>query len=158
MTNSNTIGPDANIYVINVSISGVHVRLTNNGASRQTWICWSDLEAATSPANAPDLRALYFRALEAARVMRVVACPKHVADSTRTEGFSHAVAEVAGADGGFASSNNPSAHGGICLVDTCSCGATRRSNVNGKHAEIGVWVYETKKMLDEQGYPMALSA
>jgi len=32
------------------------------------------------------------------------------------------------------------AHGGVCEVATCSCGATRRTNRNGSHAEFGKWL------------------
>lgn len=35
---------------------------------------------------------------------------------------------------------NRAAHGGICRVDRCECGAERRVNVNGVHREIGTWV------------------
>jgi hypothetical protein len=34
---------------------------------------------------------------------------------------------------------NPAAHGNICRVDSCSCGATRRTNINGSHKERGAW-------------------
>lgn len=34
---------------------------------------------------------------------------------------------------------NPAAHGGVCFVDRCRCGATRRTNVNGWHRERGPW-------------------
>ncbi len=32
------------------------------------------------------------------------------------------------------------AHGGICIHETCICGATRRQNRNGRHLERGVWI------------------
>jgi len=34
----------------------------------------------------------------------------------------------------------PAAHGNVTLVETCRCGAERRTNVNGRHAEQGSWV------------------
>lgn len=34
---------------------------------------------------------------------------------------------------------NPLARGGKCKIETCICGARRRINVNGFHAEIGPW-------------------
>jgi hypothetical protein len=34
---------------------------------------------------------------------------------------------------------NQRAHGNICVVATCSCGATRRTNVNQWHIERGRW-------------------
>jgi hypothetical protein len=34
---------------------------------------------------------------------------------------------------------NPRAHGGIVEIDVCSCGAERRTNVNGLHRERGSW-------------------
>ena len=35
---------------------------------------------------------------------------------------------------------NPAAHGGIAVITVCSCGATRTSNYNGNHYELGEWV------------------
>lgn len=32
------------------------------------------------------------------------------------------------------------AHGGVCIVDACRCGAERRTNANGKHRERGEWI------------------
>jgi len=34
---------------------------------------------------------------------------------------------------------NPAAYGNVCVTDVCSCGAVRRSNVNGSHVERGPW-------------------
>ena len=34
------------------------------------------------------------------------------------------------------------AHGGICLVDRCKCGATRETNSNGGHVERGPWLVD----------------
>ena len=34
---------------------------------------------------------------------------------------------------------NRQAHGGICRIETCSCGVSRHVNVNGRHREIGAW-------------------
>lgn len=34
---------------------------------------------------------------------------------------------------------NRAAHGGVCLVDQCACGARRMRNVNGRHLERGDW-------------------
>jgi len=34
---------------------------------------------------------------------------------------------------------NPAAHGGVTLVHYCACGATRRTNQNGRHIERGPW-------------------
>lgn len=38
------------------------------------------------------------------------------------------------------SAQNPMAHGNICVIDVCSCGASRRTNVNGPHVERGPWI------------------
>jgi hypothetical protein len=35
---------------------------------------------------------------------------------------------------------NPRAHGNVCHEDTCSCGATRATNVNGCDIERGPWL------------------
>jgi hypothetical protein len=34
---------------------------------------------------------------------------------------------------------NPAAHGNVVHLDRCSCGATRSTNVNCNHVEIGQW-------------------
>ena len=34
---------------------------------------------------------------------------------------------------------NPAAHGNICVIDICACGATRAANVNGQYVEQGTW-------------------
>lgn len=34
---------------------------------------------------------------------------------------------------------NPAAHGNVREVDGCACGATRATNINGRHAEVGRW-------------------
>lgn len=35
---------------------------------------------------------------------------------------------------------NPRAHGGACLTESCSCGATRRVNVSAGYRELGAWM------------------
>lgn len=37
---------------------------------------------------------------------------------------------------------NRAAHGNVCVVDTCRCGAERKTNVNGRHIERGPWKEE----------------
>lgn len=34
---------------------------------------------------------------------------------------------------------NRMAHGGVCYIETCQCGATRKKNVNQCHIERGEW-------------------
>jgi len=41
--------------------------------------------------------------------------------------------------GPVASDENRAAHGGICRIEYCCCGATRRTNINGSHVEQGDW-------------------
>lgn len=56
---------------------------------------------------------------------------RHRVKSTRTVGFS----------GPVANPENRDAHGGVCHVDTCACGATRRTNSTGRgRDERGPWV------------------
>ena len=33
----------------------------------------------------------------------------------------------------------PAAHGGVCYVEHCACGAWRAANVNGVHVERAPW-------------------
>jgi hypothetical protein len=35
---------------------------------------------------------------------------------------------------------NRAAHGGVCHVQRCACGARREVNTNGRHTEYGAWV------------------
>lgn len=35
---------------------------------------------------------------------------------------------------------NRAAHGNICEVSECACGATRRRNINGCHTESSGWI------------------
>lgn len=46
---------------------------------------------------------------------------------------------TAGFAGPVAHRQNHAAHGGITLRQTCTCGATRRVNVNQRHREAGTW-------------------
>ena len=44
-----------------------------------------------------------------------------------------------GFSGPVAQPQNRNAHGNICRIDTCACGAQRRTNINGFHSERGPW-------------------
>jgi hypothetical protein len=56
---------------------------------------------------------------------------EHVAQGCRTEPFWGPV--------GPPEDQNPVAHGGCSLVETCRCGATRRINANAGSLEVGAW-------------------
>jgi len=58
---------------------------------------------------------------------------RHTVSSSRDVCYS---APVAGAR------ENRAAHGCICVVEKCSCGAIREANVNGRHVEQGRWVLQ----------------
>ena len=47
---------------------------------------------------------------------------------------------VRGFFGPVASPEVRAAHGNVCCIDVCTCGAVRRTNTNGNHAERGPWV------------------
>ena len=34
---------------------------------------------------------------------------------------------------------NPEAHGAVCEIHTCECGAVQERNCNGSHEEHGLW-------------------
>lgn len=53
----------------------------------------------------------------------------HRVRTTRTEPFVGPVRQPA----------RPAAHGNICSVATCACGATRRTNINQQYREVGAW-------------------
>lgn len=55
---------------------------------------------------------------------------RHQIKTTRTVGWTHCVAE-----GCYCGA----AHGGVTHVDTCSCGAERRTESNGRHTARGPW-------------------
>ena len=48
--------------------------------------------------------------------------------------------ETVAYSGPVATPSNPAAHGGECVIEHCSCGATKRTNRHGKHSERGDWV------------------
>lgn len=54
---------------------------------------------------------------------------KHAVETSREVAFS----------GPVASPQNPAAHGNICIIEVCRCGATRRKNVNQDYLEVGAW-------------------
>lgn len=62
---------------------------------------------------------------------RYDACPGHSVLRSRERGFFGPV--------GPARDQNPAAHGNVCIVETCMCGAERSTNVNGRHEEQGEW-------------------
>jgi len=41
-----------------------------------------------------------------------------------------------------AAEQNEAAHGNITAIDYCRCGATKRTNINGRHLERGKWEVE----------------
>lgn len=64
-------------------------------------------------------------------------------DPDRHEGPKHrhrpASSRVMGFTGPVSADENRAAHGNVCLVETCKCGDVRRTNVNGRHREVGKW-------------------
>ncbi len=52
---------------------------------------------------------------------------------------SETIRAYTGGAGTARTGQNPAAAGGICLHQTCACGATRKVNQNGRHAERGEW-------------------
>ena len=56
---------------------------------------------------------------------------KHKTQSKTTIGYRYPV--------GPASRQDERAHGGVCHVETCACGAQRETNANGRHVERGFW-------------------
>ena len=61
---------------------------------------------------------------------------QHKAKTSKDYGFNGPVtSEVSGYY-----AQNPAAHGNICRVDTCRCGAIRRTNINQGHVERGRWI------------------
>jgi hypothetical protein len=51
--------------------------------------------------------------------------------------------EIRGYTGSVSREEEPRAHGGVCVVDHCRCGAVRRTNENQCWMERGEWVVES---------------
>lgn len=62
-------------------------------------------------------------------------------NATKTSAHRHRVKDTAVLPffGPVSRRENRAAHGGVCLVDHCACGARRMRNVNGRHLERGDW-------------------
>ena len=60
-----------------------------------------------------------------------------VPELSRTVGFAGPVSRE----------QNPVAHGGVCTIDTCRCGAQRKTNHNAGQIERGSW-YEPARAKD----------
>lgn len=69
-------------------------------------------------------------AIEDARQASVRQCSGHVAIHSRDRCYTGPVSR----------DENPAAHGGICQIETCRCGAERQTNINGRHIEQGRWL------------------
>lgn len=67
--------------------------------------------------------------LAANRAEEIHRCPEHHAERSKEVCFSGSVSR----------DENPAAHGNICRIDYCRCGAERRTNINGCHVEQGSW-------------------
>lgn len=64
---------------------------------------------------------------------------RHKVKTTDTYGYS---APIQGAR------YEPRAHGGVCHVDRCACGAVRRTNATGRYTERGKWVVPPSRSAD----------
>lgn len=103
-------------------------------------LTWSILRSCVSADNAPDIRSLYETVLSSARPRltalverkltgRIAECASHKAIKSVDRPFVGPVVR----------DQNRAAHGGVCVVETCRCGARRATNVNGSHQEEGAW-------------------
>lgn len=61
---------------------------------------------------------------------------RHTAASSIDRPYQYPVGPVAKRD--------ERAHGGVARHDTCSCGATRITNINGRWTERGTWTIESR--------------
>lgn len=130
-------------------VNSRRVRVKRDGRAQD--ITWTDLRAAAEQDD-KTLAAAYREILVAAeqRAIRVAhdvafkrfaACQGHYAARTATYGFTGTVR--------FASpsrqmeSENRAAHGAVRHDETCTCGAVRQTNSNGRHQEVGDWMAQT---------------
>jgi len=117
-----------------------------SATAESVWLVYHDkpLRAAPEPGAAADRvdvatleraaatavgRATYTEVLRLADEWRRDHCPGHAPVSERVKPYSGPVAR----------DEHRAAHGGICVVEICRCGAERRTNVNGVHQERGGW-------------------
>lgn len=72
---------------------------------------------------------------------KIAACfGAFVVDISHRHRAKPALAKVRGYSGPIQGAReNRAAHGNVQVIDTCSCGATRRTNVNQGHVERGPW-------------------
>jgi hypothetical protein len=47
--------------------------------------------------------------------------------------------ETVGFSGPVSDRQNQAAHGNVCVIDKCSCGAIRKTNINQRFSERGAW-------------------
>lgn len=77
-----------------------------------------------------DLAHRAYEAIEAARTEEVRRCSGHRAISEQVYCFSGPIVSA---------EENRAAHGNICRVEECRCGARRLANINQHHIEQGLW-------------------
>jgi hypothetical protein len=125
------------ITVLAVTSQGATLR--NNATKVEVLVGWSTLKAAATQGDA-ELSRIYGDALadavamnevqlERERLARIAGCREHRAMGTKEGPFLGPVSR----------DERRAAHGNICITETCACGATRKTNVNGVHFEQGVW-------------------
>lgn len=125
------------ITVLAVTCQGATLR--NNTTKVEVLVGWSTLKAAAAQDD-DNLRRIYGDALadavamneaqlERERLARIAGCREHRAVGSTERCYSGPVSR----------DENRAAHGNICIVEKCACGATRATNVNGVHFEQGVW-------------------
>lgn len=81
---------------------------------------------------APTVSTVACGAVEAARKERTMATHKHRAVRTVTRGWTLCVAKGGACNG--------APHGNVVHVDTCACGAEKRTEANGRHVATSGWV------------------
>lgn len=118
----------SDVAILSTSPELVHVRV----GERQhaiTWDALRDLAGQDDPVARKAYRTLMLHAEESERRRRARACTDHAARTTVTRGYTGPVSR----------DEDRRAHGNVVHIETCRCGAERRTNSNAGYTEVGEW-------------------
>jgi hypothetical protein len=118
------------ITVLAVTSQGATLR--NNATKVEVLVGWSTLKAAASQDDV-ELARVYSDALADAVSMNEAQLERERRAKVAGGREHRAIGSTERPYNGSVSRGN------ICIVETCACGATRSTNVNGVHFEQGVW-------------------
>jgi hypothetical protein len=136
MTTDQNTYPAASYRIIHADFRSGRVTVIHPDGREMT-VTAKELEAASSggDAYAATYRELHARAkheIEASRRASMAQCASHSAERSGTYGYSAPIPRAIGGE-------EPRAHGNVCEVEHCRCGAVRAANINQRWVEQGPW-------------------